>query len=81
MTIFAALKSYLMSSRHLSGISRPYTVVLGVDTLSGNEDTKQEFTSVRYILHPNYDGQENDIMLLQVSGVQTLSVSDLKIPF
>lgn len=46
--------------------SRPYTVVLGADTLSGNEPTRQQFMVARAIPHPNYDGHENDIMLLKV---------------
>lgn len=49
--------------------SRPYTVVLGVDSLSSNETTKQEFTVARSIPHPNYDGHRNDIMLLQVKRI------------
>lgn len=47
-------------------ISRPYTVVLGANSLTANEPTKQEFTVVRSIPHPNYDGHGNDIMLLKV---------------
>lgn len=58
--------SDLISSHHSIVISRPYTVVLGSDTLSGNESTKQEFTTNRSIPHPNYDGHANDIMLLKV---------------
>lgn len=45
---------------------RPYTVVLGADTLSGNESTRQQFTVARAIPHPDYDGHVNDIMLLKV---------------
>lgn len=47
-------------------ISRPYTVVLGSDSLSGNEPTKQEFRSIRSFPHPDYDGHMNDIMLIKV---------------
>lgn len=47
-------------------ISSPYTVVLGSDALSGDEPTKQEFRSTRFIPHPDYDGHMNDIMLIQV---------------
>lgn len=47
-------------------ISRPYTVVLGSDSLSGNESTKQEFRSIQSFPHPNYDGHMNDIMLIKV---------------
>lgn len=51
---------------HPNSFFRPYTVVVGADSLSGNESTKQEFTTVKSIPHPNYDGHENDIMLLKV---------------
>lgn len=64
--LLAALKSYLMSSHHSIVISRPYTVVLGADSLTANEPTKQEFSAIRSIPHPNYDGHANDIMLLKV---------------
>lgn len=47
-------------------ISRPYTVILGSDSLSGDEPTKQEFRSVRFFPHPDYDGHMNDIMLIKV---------------
>ncbi|KAF0042285.1 hypothetical protein F2P81_005817 [Scophthalmus maximus] len=43
-----------------------YSVVLGADSLSGNEPTKQEFRSVKSIPHPSYDGHSNDIMLLKL---------------
>lgn len=65
---FAVVTSHLMSSHLLIVIFRPYTVVLGADSLSANESTKQEFTSVRSIPHPNYDGHANDIMLIKVSN-------------
>lgn len=48
-------------------LPRPFTVVLGGDTLTDNEDTKQTFTSVSFFPHPKYDGHANDIMLLKVS--------------
>lgn len=54
---------------HLIVISRPYTVVLGADALSGDEPTKQQFSAIRSIPHPNYDGHRNDIMLLKVRMV------------
>lgn len=47
-------------------ISRPFTVVLGSDSLSGDESTKQEFRSIQSFPHPDYDGHLNDIMLLKV---------------
>nr|XP_040039388.1 cathepsin G-like [Gasterosteus aculeatus aculeatus] len=42
-----------------------YTVVLGADSLTANEATKQEFRAVRSIPHPDYTANENDIMLLK----------------
>lgn len=47
-------------------ISRPYTVVLGSDSFSGDEPTKQEFRSIQSFPHPDYDGHMNDIMLIKV---------------
>lgn len=64
--ILKALTSDPLSSHNSVVISRPYTVVLGADTLSGNEPTKQEFRTIRSIPHPSYNGHANDIMLLKV---------------
>lgn len=50
----------------ISVVSRPYTVVLGSDSLSGDEPTKQEFRSIQFFPHPDYDGHMNDIMLIKV---------------
>lgn len=52
-------------------LSRQYTVVLGADSLTANEATKQEFRAVRSIPHPDYTANENenDIMLLKVRTV------------
>lgn len=71
---YTAKASFLTESHDLSSkssaisfvISRPYTVVLGSDSLSGNEPTKQEFRSIRFFPHPDYDGHLNDIMLIKV---------------
>lgn len=52
--------------RNIIVISRPITVVLGVDSMSDNEPTKQEFRVLRSIPHPNNDELSNDIMLLKV---------------
>lgn len=46
--------------------SRPLAVVLGSDSLSGDEPTKQQFQSIRSFPHPDYDGHMNDIMLIKV---------------
>ncbi|KAM9386072.1 mast cell protease 1A-like [Pholidichthys leucotaenia] len=46
----------------------PYTVVLGADTLKGNETTKQVLSVVKSFPHPNYgQGLKNDIMLLKLN--------------
>lgn len=50
-----------------SVISRPYTVVLGADTLEANEPAKQRLPVLRSFLHPDYTDLANDIMLLKVS--------------
>ncbi|XP_075895610.1 serine protease 57-like isoform X2 [Nelusetta ayraudi] len=58
----------------------PYTVVLGADTLSGNEPTRQQFTVASAIRHPNYDGHRNDIMLLKLNGSAQLNNAVQLIP-
>uniref|UniRef100_A0A4W6BYY8 trypsin n=1 Tax=Lates calcarifer TaxID=8187 RepID=A0A4W6BYY8_LATCA len=58
--VFSHLPSIVISSQ--------YTVVVGVNSLSGNEATKQELTAVRSFPHPNYDGHANDIMLLKLNS-------------
>ncbi|XP_044217800.1 serine protease 57-like [Thunnus albacares] len=59
-------EDFVLTAAHCQ-IPRPYTVVVGADSLSANESTKQEFTAVRSIPHPSYDGHENDIMLLKLN--------------
>ncbi|XP_053177983.1 mast cell protease 1A-like [Scomber japonicus] len=70
---------FVLTAAHCE-ISRPYTVVVGVDSLTGNESTKQEFTAVRSIPHPNYDGHENDIMLLKLNRKANLTAAVQLIP-
>ncbi|KAG7513762.1 serine protease 57-like [Solea senegalensis] len=65
-------EDFVLTAAHCE-LRSPYTVVLGADSLSGNEDTKQEFRSVRSIPHPNYDNHANDIMLLQLNGRANLT--------
>lgn len=62
-----------MSTHHSHVISRPLTVILGADSLAGNEPTAQVFSTVRSIPHPNYDGHANDIMLLKLNGSAQLT--------
>ncbi|XP_026201492.1 granzyme-like protein 1 [Anabas testudineus] len=59
-------EDFVLTAAHCQ-IPVPYRVVLGADSLSGNEPTKQEFTSVKSFPHPNYDGHANDIMLLKLN--------------
>lgn len=59
--------------------SRPYAVVLGSDSLSGDESTKQEFRSIQSFPHPDYDGHMNDIMLLKVLNYFNNKMSQLVI--
>ncbi|XP_034561823.1 serine protease 53-like [Notolabrus celidotus] len=65
-------EDFVLTAAHCL-LNVPLTVVLGVDSLSTNESTKQEFRVLRSIPHPNYDGHENDIMLLKLSGNASLT--------
>lgn len=51
----------------LRSCSRPLTVVLGADSLEGNEASRQTFRVLRSIPHPDYNQLSSDIMLLKVS--------------
>uniref|UniRef100_A0A8C6SYL3 trypsin n=1 Tax=Neogobius melanostomus TaxID=47308 RepID=A0A8C6SYL3_9GOBI len=61
-------EDYVLTAAHCQQpyLNEPFTVVLGGDSLTASEPTKQTFTTVRSIPHPNYDGHANDIMLLKV---------------
>ncbi|KAF7648713.1 hypothetical protein LDENG_00152800 [Lucifuga dentata] len=59
---------------------RQYTVVLGAHSLNASESTKQVFTAVRSITHPQYDGHENDVMLLKLDGRANLTSEVQLIP-
>ncbi|XP_019936070.1 serine protease 57 [Paralichthys olivaceus] len=65
-------ENFVLTAAHCA-IPVPYTVVLGVDSLSGTETTKQEFRTVRSIPHPDYDRHSNDIMLLKLNGSAQLT--------
>ncbi|XP_023265410.1 serine protease 53-like [Seriola lalandi dorsalis] len=58
-------EDFVLTAAHCN---KPRTdrVVLGADSLSRNETTKQKFTVARSIPHPNYNGHANDIMLLKL---------------
>ncbi|XP_077440567.1 serine protease 57-like [Vanacampus margaritifer] len=65
-------EDFVLTAAHCR-LRRALTVVLGIDSLTGNESTKQVFTAARDIPHPDYDGHENDIMLLKLNGNATLT--------
>ncbi|XP_068599465.1 mast cell protease 1A-like [Brachionichthys hirsutus] len=65
-------ENFVLTAAHCQ-IATPYTVVLGTNSLSGNESTRQEFRTVRSIPHPNYDYHANDIMLLKLNGSAQLN--------
>ncbi|XP_068175700.1 serine protease 57-like [Antennarius striatus] len=65
-------ENFVLTAAHCQ-IRTPYTVILGTNSLSGNESTKQEFTSIRSIPHPNYNQHANDVMLLQLNGSAQLN--------
>nr|XP_054585976.1 LOW QUALITY PROTEIN: transmembrane protease serine 12-like [Nothobranchius furzeri] len=57
-----------------------HTVVLGIDSLSGDESSKQEIPVLRSIPHSNFSQLENDIMLLKLSGRARLTEAVKLIP-
>nr|XP_020487722.1 serine protease 53-like [Labrus bergylta] len=72
-------EDFVLTAAHCL-INRPFTVVVGVDSLSRAESTKQEFRVARSFPHPNYDGHENDIMLLKLGGSAALTEAVQLIP-
>ncbi|XP_060934655.1 serine protease 57-like [Limanda limanda] len=67
-------ENFVLTAAHCK-IPGSYTVVLGVNSLSANESTKQEFKTVRSIPHPGYDNHSNDIMLLKLNGSAQLTAA------
>lgn len=67
-------EDFVLTAAHCQ-IAVPFTVVLGGDSLTANEPTKQTFTSVRSFPHPNYDGHANDIMLLKLNQTANLTAA------
>uniref|UniRef100_A0A8C6T408 Peptidase S1 domain-containing protein n=1 Tax=Neogobius melanostomus TaxID=47308 RepID=A0A8C6T408_9GOBI len=67
-------EDYVLTAAHCQQ-PVPFTVVLGGDSLTASEPTKQTFTTVRSIPHPNYDGHANDIMLLKLSSKANLTAA------
>ncbi|XP_031174064.1 serine protease 57-like [Sander lucioperca] len=72
-------QDFVLTAAHCK-IPIPYTVVLGADSLTANEPTKQEFSAIRSIPHPNYDGHANDIMLLKLDRSAQLTEAVQLIP-
>ncbi|XP_054459448.1 serine protease 57-like [Anoplopoma fimbria] len=72
-------EDFVLTAAHCQ-IPVPYTVVLGVGSLTANEPTKQEFSAVRSFRHPNYDGHANDIMLLKLDRRAQLTEAVQLIP-
>ncbi|XP_029988435.1 mast cell protease 3-like [Sphaeramia orbicularis] len=59
-------EDFVLTAAHCE-LPVPFTVVLGADSLTANETAKQTLNSVRFIPHPDYDGHQNDIMLLKLN--------------
>ncbi|XP_073333062.1 mast cell protease 1A-like [Pagrus major] len=72
-------EDFVLTAAHCQ-IPVPYTAVLGADSLSGNESTRQEFSTIRSFPHPNYDGHANDIMLLKLNRSAQLTEAVQLIP-
>uniref|UniRef100_A0A3P9BIQ2 trypsin n=1 Tax=Maylandia zebra TaxID=106582 RepID=A0A3P9BIQ2_9CICH len=64
-------EDFVLTAAHCETRGIP-TVVLGVDSLTGTEPTKQQFLVVKSFPHPDYDGHKNDIMLLKVRTTAVL---------
>lgn len=65
-------EDFVLTAAHCQ-IRIPYTVILGANSLAGNEPTTQVFSAVRSIPHPSYNGLSNDIMLLKLNGSAQLT--------
>ncbi|XP_072294870.1 serine protease 57-like [Eucyclogobius newberryi] len=72
-------EDFVLTAAHCQ-VTVPFTVVLGGDLLAAKEPTKQTFTTVRSIPHPNYDGHANDIMLLRLNAKANLTAAVQLIP-
>ncbi|KAK7889636.1 hypothetical protein WMY93_025196 [Mugilogobius chulae] len=72
-------ENFVLTAAHCQ-IPVPFTVVLGGDLLTADEPTKQTFTTVRSIPHPDYDGHANDIMLLMLNATANLTAAVQLIP-
>uniref|UniRef100_A0A8C6T0Q4 Peptidase S1 domain-containing protein n=1 Tax=Neogobius melanostomus TaxID=47308 RepID=A0A8C6T0Q4_9GOBI len=70
-------EDYVLTAAHCQQpkIRHFLKIVLGGDSLTASEPTKQTFTTVRSIPHPNYDGHANDIMLLKLSSKANLTAA------
>ncbi|XP_061593014.1 mast cell protease 3-like [Cololabis saira] len=72
-------EDFVLTAAHCA-VSQPFRVVLGIDTLRGNAETKQQFRVLRSIPHPEYNDLENDVMLLKLSGEAQLTKAVQVIP-
>ncbi|XP_071762213.1 mast cell protease 1A-like [Centroberyx gerrardi] len=72
-------EDFVLTAAHCR-ISRQYRVVLGAVSLSATEATKQEFTAIQSIPHPQYDGHQNDVMLLKLDRRANLTSAVQLIP-
>ncbi|KAM4548558.1 mast cell protease 1A-like [Odontesthes bonariensis] len=72
-------EDFVLTAAHCN-MATPFTVVLGIDTLRGNEPAKQEFRVLNAIPHPNYNDLANDVMLLKLSGRAQLTEAVQVIP-
>ncbi|KAM3619986.1 uncharacterized protein V6R79_016751 [Siganus canaliculatus] len=72
-------EDFVLTAAHCR-LRRAFTAVIGADLLSGNESTKQEIQTVRSIPHPDYDGHQNDIMLLKLARRAQLNEAVQLIP-
>uniref|UniRef100_A0A3Q0S5E0 Peptidase S1 domain-containing protein n=1 Tax=Amphilophus citrinellus TaxID=61819 RepID=A0A3Q0S5E0_AMPCI len=65
-------EDFVLTAAHCETLEYVF-IVLGVDSLSSNEATKQQFIVVRVFPHPKYDGTNNDLMLLKLNRRAQLS--------
>ncbi|KAM9763058.1 mast cell protease 1A-like [Menidia menidia] len=72
-------EDFVLTAAHCN-LNTQFSVVVGLDTLSGNEQTRQEFRVARAIPHPNYNDFANDIMLLKLSARAQLNDAVQVIP-
>ncbi|KAM6962615.1 complement factor D-like [Aplochiton taeniatus] len=70
-------EDFVLTAAHCTGRWR---VVLGAHSLSAPEAEKQELDVDQFIRHPEYDGSNNDLMLLKLRGRANLNGAVQLIP-